>query len=432
MSLSDIKEKLIKAIEENREEIIQIGEHILKNPEMGYCEEKTSEFVRKKFDELGIEYEYPYAITGVKAKLKGRSSKYNVCIIGEMDALKCKGHPFSDSNDTAHACGHNTQIAGMLGVAIALSKSQIMKELDGDITLMAVPAEEFIDLAYRKSLKEEGKIKYFGGKQQMVYEGAFDDVDIAMMIHSKGDEPTGKLYSGGGSLGFVAKNITFRGKAVHGSMPFDGVNALNAAALAILGIHSNRETFREEEQIRIHPIITKGGSVVNSVPDEVCMETYIRGATLEAVEKGNRVVERAIIGAAQIMGATVDFETIPGYLPMNNSRELSSVFEACSKEIIGEENVIKDMSVSGSSDIGDISCLLPTIQPCMGGFCGGIHMQSFTVNDNEAAYILPAKLMATTAAELLYDNAQNASNVKKAFVPSITKKEYIKYLEGEK
>jgi len=431
MDLKTIKEKIILAIEENKQSIISAGEEILKNPETGFCEENTSSLVRKVFDEFEIKYEYPYAVTAVKAKLKGRKSKYNICIIGELDAVKCNGHQFASASGAAHACGHNAQIASMLGAAIGLKKSGIMNELDGDITFFAVPGEEFIEIELRSKLKEEGKISYYGGKQQLIFEGAFDDVDMAMMIHAQPNEPDAKVYTRGHNLGFIAKTITFRGKAAHGSKPYEGTNALNAAALSLLGIHSNRETFTEDDKIRIHPIITKGGDVVNSVPDEVCVDTYVRGATLDAIKKGSEVVERSVSGACQIIGAGYNIETIPGYLPLTESKMLSDIFETVSKEVIGEENLIYGKEITGSSDIGDLSHILPTIQPSIGGFSGVLHSKEFEVINEETAYIKTTEILTKTVIELLYDKAQKAEKVKNSFNPKMSKDEYINYLNGK-
>ena len=345
-----------------------------------------------------------------------------------MDAVKCRGHRYEGEYCAAHACGHNAQLAAMLGMAIILQKSGVMQELSGDVTFFAVPAEEFIELDYRKELKENGKIEYFGGKQQLIYEGFFDDVDIAMMIHAHGNEEGEKVYVRGNNLGFVAKTITYKGKAVHGSTPFDGVNALNAAALSIIGIHSNRETFKEEEKIRIHPIITKGGDVVNSVPDEVCVDTYVRGATVEAIKKGDKVVERSVEGACRMVGAEYEIENITGYLPLAESKELSAVFEDVSKTVLGQENIVYGEPITGSSDIGDLSHLLPVIQPSIGGFKGELHSTAFEVVDKKTAYIKAVEILSKTTAELLYADAEKAAHVKKSFKSIMTKAEYINYL----
>ena len=427
--LEMLKQKLYNTIDAHKEKITQIADELLKNPELGYFEEKTSQLVRKTFDDLEISYEYPYALTGVKATLNSKKEGPNVCIIGEMDALICKGHPFEGENGEAHACGHHAQITAMLGAAIGLQKSGILDELCGKITLFAVPAEEFIDLSSRKELKTKGKIEYFGGKQQLLYEGAFRDVDILMMIHAQTQAPDAKFYSRTSNLGFMAKTITFHGKAAHGSRPDEGVNALNAAALAILGIHSNRDTFTEEEHIRIHPIITKGGDVVNSVPDEVCIETYVRGAAFDAIRKGSEAVNRAVEGASQMIGTTVTIDDMLGFLPLQESEDINDVMDVIATDVLGENAVIHGVPAVGSSDIGDVSCVIPTVQPSIGGFFGTIHSKDFLVSNPDVAYLGAAKILAATASELLFDDAKKAKQVIKNFKPLFTQDEYISYLK---
>lgn len=431
MDISQLKEQIVLAANQGEEWIKQKAAEIYKNPELGFCEEKSSALVRSAFDELEIKYEYPVAVTGVKATLKGKTSDFNVCIIGELDAIMSKEHPDSAANGAVHACGHSSQIGAMLGAAYALKKSDAMQYLNGDVTFMAVPAEEFNELEYRAGLKSQGKIKYFSGKQQLVYEGAFDNVDMAIMLHAMGDEPDAKLYVRGNNLGFISKKLTFKGRAAHATAPDKAINALNAAALAILGIHSNRDTFREDERIRIHPVITKGGDVVNSVPDNVQMEMQVRGATPAAIAKANDTVNRAALGACQMIGATLETEDIVGYLPLEESEEISAVMEEVAKDIIGAEKVVSGYTLVGSTDMGDISSIMPAIQPSVGGFMGGLHSKEFKVVNEDAAIILPAKLMALTAASLLFDGAKAAKAAKENFTPRFTKEQYLKYLEGE-
>lgn len=422
MNNTELFERVNNAIDAAENEIIDIGRKIYANPELGYREEKTSGLVREVFDKLGIKYTYPHALTGVRGKIG--SGKVNVCIIGETDAVISGGK-------NAHACGHNAQLAAMLGAAYGLARSGVLPELDGAVTLLASPAEEFIETDFRRGLRKDGKIKYFGGKQQLIYDGVFDDIDMAIMLHAQPDEPDAKIYMRGYNLGFNAESITFRGKAAHGSTPYDGVNALNAAAMAIIGIHSNRETFRDEERIRIHPIITKGGDVVNSVPDEVCIDTYVRGASLEAIAKGEDAVRRSAEGAAKVIGAQCEIERIPGYLPLSESSELSHVMENRAWEILGADALVFGCEITGSTDIGDLSHLIPVIQPSIGGFTGKLHSADFKISDERTAYITAAKLLAATAVDLLADGAHKALEVKKSFCPKMTKDEYIKYLEGE-
>jgi len=232
-------------------------------------------------------------------------------------------------------------------------------------------------------------------------EGAFDDVSMAIMIHAMAESPAPKLQLMCGSLGFVAKEIIFHGREAHGSQPHKGINALNAAMLALMAIHAARETFRDEDSVRIHPIITDGGEVVNSVPARVTMETYVRGRSAEAIEDAARKVDRAVQGAAMSVGAAAEIKDTPGYLPLKQDERLSRVFEANARSLLPRENITIGGNMAGSTDMGDLSRVLPCIHPLLGGFAGALHSRDFRIADPEAAYILPAKLLAMTAVDLL-------------------------------
>ncbi|MFQ8832707.1 MAG: peptidase dimerization domain-containing protein, partial [Ruthenibacterium lactatiformans] len=141
------------------------------------------------------------------------------------------------------------------------------------VCLLAAPAEEYVEIGWRAGLRRAGEVQYLGGKQQLIAEGAFDDIDMAMMVHSETDAPQPRAVVAGAAGGFIGKELRFLGKEAHaGGAPWEGVNALNAASLAIAAIHANRETFRDEDHVRVHPIITKGGDLVNTVPADVRME----------------------------------------------------------------------------------------------------------------------------------------------------------------
>ena len=129
-------------------------------------------------------------------------------------------------------------------------------------------------MAYRGQLRREGKIKMFGGKQEFIYRGLMDDIDMMVMQHNTATEGTQetpiKANVGGTSNGFVSKEVFYKGKAAHaGGAPFNGINALNAAKIGLFAIDTQRETFKDEDHIRVHPIITKGGDTVNVVPADV-------------------------------------------------------------------------------------------------------------------------------------------------------------------
>ncbi len=430
MSFSDIEKRVLDAIDENKDVIIAAAKKVLSNPELGFKEFQTSEFVKNTFSSLPLDVKDGIALTGVKGVI-GNPDDFNVCIMGELDSVVCMGHPNAVyPSGAAHACGHHAQIASLIGAAIGITKSGVMDELSGAVTFMAVPAEEYIELEYRQKLKDEGKIKFFSGKQQLIYEGEFDNIDAAMMIHAQPETPDKAVFLDADSLGFMMKNVTFHGKSVHAAKPFDGVNALNAAALAILGIHTCRERFREEDKVRVHFIITKGGDIVNAVPSEVCLECQVRASNLDGLKKASADVDAAIKGAAMMVGAEVDIETIVGYQPFSLDKNLGKVFEDVSLEFMDKEVIRHDVSMTGSSDIGDVSLLLPTIQPMVGGFVGQLHAKELSASDDYAAYVLPAKLMALTAVRLLENDAKLGNEIKKNFKALMTKEEYIKLLEG--
>src|SRR5207302_9481909 len=117
--------------------------------------------------------------------------------------------------------------------------------------------------------------------------------------------------------GVVAKRARFIGRAAHaGAAPERGINALNAATLALQAIHMQRETFRDQDNIRVHPIVTHGGTTINVVPADVRLETFHRGASFEAIADAAAKVDRALRAGALSVGAGLEIETLPGYLPL--------------------------------------------------------------------------------------------------------------------
>ncbi len=426
MDISELKKRVCEIIDAKKDEIVSVGEKILAKPEMGFREFETSALVKSELDKLGIPYRDGLAITGVKANLKGKRSLARVAIIGELDAVTCPTHPLADPvSGAAHACGHNTQIASMLGAAMALS--QVASELDGDVCFFATPAEEYVEIGYREKLREQGKIQFFGGKQELIRIGEFDDIDMAMMVHAQATEENA-IFLDGTSLGFVAKNIVFIGKAAHaGAAPHEGINALNAAMAAMMCIHAQRETFRDEDKIRVHPIITNGGELVNVVPSKVTMETYVRGAGFGAIESASEKVDRAIDGAAYAIGAKCEIKNFKGYLPLLQSKELGMLFEGNTKFLPTAPAVYRGIDMGGSTDIGDLGHLMPIIQPMVGGFSGNLHAKEFCVYDKTLAYINTAKLLAMTVIDLLADGASKAIDIKNKFVPAMSKEQYLDF-----
>src|SRR4026209_2174524 len=159
--------------------------------------------------------------------------------------------------------------------------------------------------------------------------GHLDDVDLGMMIHATPRREEGKLAVPMSNNGCVVKTVRYIGRASHaGGAPHMGVNALYAANIGLMAINALRETFRDEDTIRVHPIITHGGSQVNVIPGEVRLETFVRGKTLEAIADADRKVDRALRAGALALGATVEIETLAGYMPLFNHMGMADLFKA--------------------------------------------------------------------------------------------------------
>lgn len=436
VSRQELKERAFAAIDQNREKIIALGDSIFAEPELGFKEIKTAAKIKKVFEELGYEYQDGVAITGVIAPRKGKESKMKVAVMGELDAVVAPGHRCADpKTGAAHSCGHNCMIAALSGVAYALKDTGIMEELSGDIVLMAVPAEEYVEIGYRNELKKEGKIYFLGGKPEFIRLGYLDDIDVLLMQHSANYEGEQKrAYAGGETIGFLGKLVHYIGKEAHaGGAPHLGINALNAAQIGLMAVNAQRETFQEKDHIRVHPIMTKGGDLVNVVPADVRIETYVRGGSVEAIFDASAKVDRAFRAGADAVGAKCEITNLPGYLPTDFSKDLYDLNYENLKLIIGEEQAGYQAPLStASGDLGDVSHIMPCIQASIGGAVGVFHSENFEIGDKELAYIVPAKLLVATAIDLLADGAKAGLAVKANFHPKMTKQEYLTVWGGMK
>lgn len=422
------KTEICNAVDRRRDEIIDIGESIMDAPELGFKETQTADRVKQTFDQIGVTFEDGLALTGVKAVLRGAKEGPTIALMGELDALQVPDHPRADPiSGAAHACGHNAQIAGLMGAAMALSDTDIAKHLAGNIVFFAVPAEEYVEINYRVGLVKEGKTSFLTGKQELIKLGHFDDIDMAVMIHSTSPEVSeGSMGIAPSSNGFLAKNIRFLGKASHaGIFPERGVNALYAAQLALSAINAQRETFRDQDCVRIHPIITKGGDLVNIIPAEVCMETYVRAKTPDAILDASQKVDRALRGAAMAMGCKVEIETVPGNLPLRNDPDLAEIFRDTAGAVLGEENYRDYPHSGGSTDAGDLSQIMPVLHPMMTGAAGAHHQIDWCIADHESGYIAPAKTLAMMAVDLLSNDAAKARKILSKNSPAMSKAEYL-------
>ena len=411
--------------------------YIWENAEVGYKEYKTDAYMKKAFTDLGYEIKEAGDITGFSAELDTGREGPTLALLAELDALYCSSHPETNPETGAvHACGHNVQCAALLGVASVLKEEDALYNLSGKIRFIVVPAEEGIEIAYRNELIKEGKISYVSGKPEMIKRGFFDGVDIAYMVHtsnliSKGNPPFHVSF--GGSNGNIKKRIIIKGKAAHaGGRPHEGINAHNAQSLITSSINYLRETFKEEDKIRFHTIITEGGSSVNVVPDKVVMECYVRASNIKALKNVNARINRAIACAVASIGATVEIVDIPGSEPVHNDKTLAELSVNIAKTLAGENGCSTSHEQGGSStDMGDVSCIIPSLHAYVGGVEGIAHGKDYRITNSKKICVDSASLQIGVVEELLSNDAKKAMEViKNADLEFNSIEEYLAHKES--
>lgn len=415
---------LFDAVENCKDMILEAERYIWEHPEVGYREWNTHAYMKEHFTSLGYEVHEAGDIPGFYADLDTGKSGPCLGIFAEMDALLIPDHPECDKKTGAvHACAHHCQCAAMIGLATALKSEGALDGLCGKIRLFVVPAEEGIELSYRLDLIKKGTLHFIGGKQEFMYRGFLDGVDIGMMVHTGS---TGLFCEVGGN-GFVCKKHTFIGKASHGAAPAGGLNALYAATNALSAANSVREQFSGDNRFRFHPIITKGGEAVNVIPAEVVVESFVRGGNMSQILKANERINRAFAGSAAALGCRLVIEDQIGAAPRIEDENLRLAFKEVGKMLFDEEEInIARPWTPGCTDMGDISAVMPSVIAYVG--CSSIpgHTNRFVVEDAYTACVTNAKLQAAWVHYLLKDGAAYAKKtVAEANVPYASVQDYL-------
>lgn len=430
------EQKILDIIDAKREVILRFARDIYTHAELGYKEYRTSEKFADFMKELGLNIQSKLAVTGVKAYLnEEKKDTLSLALIGELDALRIPAHKYvNPETQAAHCCGHHAQLAGVIGAALALSDEEIKDKLDGQVVFFAVPAEEYGEIEFKNKLAEEGKIRYGGGKCELIRVGAFDDIDLNLVHHIGEDDIS---VGSGSNNGFVSKVIRYRGVASHAAgAPHLGVNALNAASIGLSALAYQRETFQDADSVRVHPIITKGGNLVNVVPDEVVIETLVRAANKEAILDAAAKTDRAFQAGALAIGARCEITTMPGYLPTLKAEADEDVLAAAKIAAGSSEKTYKvveqdiNFHSGGSTDVGDIQHIQPVLTFNTGGKVSGLHAVDFDIEDEELAYIVTAKIFALSAYRLLRDGAVKGRKIVDEYHPKMSKEEYLQYMEA--
>lgn len=403
----------------------ELADRLAAVPETGFNEQAAAAILAAELTSLGLAPETGLALSGVRATA-GPAGAPEIILLADMDALPTAGAP----GGVMHSCGHHAQMAVMLAAFGALVRSGAPDREGFRLTFLTSPAEEYVELERRLELRASGRIRYLSGKQELIRLGAFSGAACVLKYHSAENAPDRRGNVNSAMNGFVAKKAVFTGKAAHaGAQPDRGVNALGAATLALQAIHAQRETFRDDDHVRVHPILREGGTIVNTVPDRAVIETYVRGANHQAIADASAKVDRAFAAGAIAMGASVRIIDTPGYQPFNPSPEVGDVLYRAACEIAPPDMIRFQGRGFASDDIGDVASLVPTAQLEWSGFSGTIHSSAFEACDPERAYGEPALILALAAFDLGADGGARARAARAAFTPAFAEADYFRALD---
>ncbi|MBI1721756.1 amidohydrolase [Lactobacillus crispatus] len=376
----------MSSFQEYYPELREIAGYLLHNPELGYKEYKTSKKVLAEIAKIStnIKIEH-YCKTGLKVMFDNHCPK-TIGIIAELDSLYQPGHKDADpETGAAQACGHYTQVTTALALINELMKNDRLNEFGTNLAFIFTPAEEFVDLNWRKKHKLAGDFTYFGGKQEAIKLGVFDDIDYCVSVHAIGEDFERRTIEINCDLaGFNFQYFDFFGKASHAAFaPEEGVNAQSIATLFTTALAFKRQQLKNPNQIRFNPVmIGDNTESINVIPDHVSMGTDIRYFDVEYAQQLMKQFNQAAEGCSLALGGNFKSETQVGYLPLRSNRDMNALV----KNVFLRNDKISELIENrgytmAAGDIGDVSYLMPTIQIGYGGWNGTIHGSDFKLVD---------------------------------------------------
>jgi amidohydrolase len=323
------KEAIINYLDSIEQALSDIALDIHSHPETPFEEHRSMEILTSFLSQNAFTIEKGLAglPTSFRATSTNYSGKPTVALLAEYDALPGLGH----------ACGHNLIGPASIGAAVAIHHLDF--QMDGQLLVIGAPAEEG-----------------GGGKITMIKHGVFDDIDIAMMIH-----PSNQTRGVTSMLALQEIKFTFHGKSAHAAaFPYEGINALDAVIQTFNNINALRQQLRDDA--RIHGIISEGGTIPNIIPEKTSAIFYVRALDVPYFEKTMEKVRKCAEGAAISTGCSISEEIKDlVYSPFKPNYSLAKFFKNNLTLLNIEENPIKEKAGKGSSDIGNLSQLLPTI-----------------------------------------------------------------------
>jgi amidohydrolase len=381
--MSAVNKSILDFVESRQEELTAIAEELYLHPEIGLKEFKASALLSGILGKNGFAVER--GIAGLETAFRAcyGTAGPGIAILAEMDALPEMGH----------ACGHNIIAAAAVGAALALRHA--LPEDAARIIVLGTPAEELGI-----------------GKLEMVRSGTFTGVDFAMMVHPSSRRQVVKMY-----LGLARVRFTFFGRPAHAAAyPDEGINALDAVIQTFNSINALRQQLRPE--VRVHGIITEGGVAPNIIPERGGCYFYVRADDLKEVDEVKQRVIACARGAALASGCRLQVEEDGRVLaPLKINRAFYALYSAQLRYLGLEESTAPADKNKGSSDIGNVSQVVPTIHPHVPLGCGlHIHSEDFaraTVSAmGKEAVLEGARTLALTAAALVASPEQQLKIIK--------------------
>ena len=376
---SDLKARATAAVEANRDEILALSRAIHADPEPAFEEHRAAARVAAAIAGHGYVVEHPAGrlATAVRGRLAGGLGPNGprIGVLAEYDALPGLGH----------GCGHNTMAASGVGAAIALAA--VRESFAGEIVFLGTPAEE------RGS-----------GKQFMLDDGLFEGLDAALLFHPADRDMVGCML-----LASEDVDVTFVGKAAHAaSEPWEGRNALDAVVLLFQAIGLWRQQL--PQHARVHGIILEGGTAANIIPDRATARFMIRSTDQAYFESMRERFGALVDGAAMMAEVKGELVFSGGSTTMKDNLTLAGLWRA-NMEARGLVDQGVDPEHIGSSDMGNVSLVLPTIHPSLAICDHGVPWHSIESRDAaatpraEMTTLLAASLVAETALDLLADRS---------------------------
>lgn len=376
--IKEIRKRLLDAADSVADRVTELCDSFFENPELGFEEHRTSAGMQGFLRDSGFEVEHGVAAMPTAFRARFGSGRPTVALMAEMDALPGIGH----------GCGHN--IAGMAsagaGAALSAALKDYLRPGEGSVVILGTPAEEV------------GR-----GKADMIEAGIFDDIDAAMMVHPSSARTVVKHF-----LGLVELRFTFHGRASHASAyPEEGVNALDAVIQTFNSVNALRQMLPPEA--RVHGIITDGGKIPNIIPERAEALFYVRAADLKTLDSIVERVKRCAEGAASATGTSLEATRAgKATAPMKLNTAFADIYRRALNLLDLPEDPKPPYKNVGSSDIGDVSHVVPAIHPQVPVREGiRIHTEEFAeataTPDGHRALMEGVRCLGLTAIELLFD-----------------------------